>query len=655
MLTNHDIIVKQILNGRLEMPNIHDLAYECGSANVHFEIQLMFRAMWRAYLLRGTAGKISLPYWAKRIKSPKYMNIALKVLSDGNWITVSTRPNNNWSEAYLNTDKLLCYVTQDDLDHVRTFHKFQGATLELTEVSAQCAELTKTRAGLTDTGLVRNGFMKAGKTEFQFDTVAMLSNHELVVAEVNKGIEESIKKYAHILDDHANYKEVATEIVDSYIHSANSSYNSGDRSSDTRGRNIAGYLSKVGNPVGYKVMRALLLIPSSKRLVCTSNGLRTNYLFIAELNGFKNGTTEDKVNFGRECYYTNQFAHDPVENIWLARVYADIKLALSSMAVGIVAKHWLAYVNGSPWHKVRAHTQLAKLVNVENDLLATTSHKWTVPVEIDMSASILGFISLLLNHKPFMDRCNITNEPLTDAWAHDVITNRDQFKSVMRPLYGSSMPVAEMWRDMEIDYTEAEVTAFNHELKQGDLAVANNFKNFIVNNSNMKSEMTLGNSVEKYKVLCNKHHNVGETTTKFDLYDSHTGTNRRIHNTETKRVDDLDGFKLFGPTSIIHNADSLVMDSSVEAVYDKFGWVIDIHDAMVINPEAGDYARASYANGTTNKYSLKYIHTNRNAMLSAYFTGLNIPGSKLQEFKDTVLSHVIPFVGELTVNPMVLK
>ena len=49
-----------------------------------------------------------------------------------------------------------------------------------------------------------------------------------------------------------------------------------------------------------------------------------------------------------------------------------------------------------------------------------------------MSASVLGYLGLLLNHKPFLDRCNITNGPLTDAWAHPVITNRKQFKTIMR-------------------------------------------------------------------------------------------------------------------------------------------------------------------------------------------------------------------------------
>ena len=94
------MIATQILVGRLQMPHIHDMAGVYGTA-VYKQIEGMFKAMWDAYLTKGPDTAVSLPYWAKRIKHPKAMNQALKLLSDHNWIRVSTRPNNNWSEAYL--------------------------------------------------------------------------------------------------------------------------------------------------------------------------------------------------------------------------------------------------------------------------------------------------------------------------------------------------------------------------------------------------------------------------------------------------------------------------------------------------------------------------------------------------------------------------
>lgn len=83
---------------------------------VYKQIEGMFSAMWQAYLAKGANTPVSLPYWAKRINNPKVMNQTLKLLSNVWLITVSTRPNNTWSEAYLNESKLLTYVDRTQLD-----------------------------------------------------------------------------------------------------------------------------------------------------------------------------------------------------------------------------------------------------------------------------------------------------------------------------------------------------------------------------------------------------------------------------------------------------------------------------------------------------------------------------------------------------------
>jgi hypothetical protein len=265
-------------------------------------------------------------------------------------------------------------------------------------------------------------------------------------------------------------------------------------------------------------------------------------------------------------------------------------------------------------------------------------------------------MGLLLNHKPFLDRCNITRGNLTDAWGHDVITNRPQFKTIMRQCYGSQMSAQDMWKDMGIEYTQDEVDAFNHEMEEGEIAVAIAFKDFMIDNAQMQPVMelnVLGDSVTTY---CNRFHNVGETTTVFDLFDTATGKVRRIHNTQTKRVPDLKSFKRYSVTGLIHGLDGRVMDNTVDAVIDRYQWCLDIHDADILCCEAADYARDIYANGrTADEPSLKYIHTNRNKILSDYFTSLNIPASKLAEWKTKVVPLIQPLEEELDINPMVLK
>ena len=626
------MIHQQIMAGKLTMPRINDMEGVYGT-EVYKQIELMFTAMWQAYLAKGANTPVSLPYWAKRIQHPTAMNQALKLLSDNGWITVSTRPNNNWSEAYINESKLLTYVTKSHLDHIRMHNKYNKYKLTFHELDQDFgANKQKINGKVYTVDKSCTGFAKAGKVAFQFDTVAMHKHHELVLSQVNKGIEKMIEEYPAIIDDQANYREIGTEIVDSLIYEAGT-YNAGPRTSDPRHRDNSGYLNKVANPVGFKVMRGLLVIPEQYRNVCTNNGLRNKYLFIAELCGFKSGSTQSKVNFGRTCYFNGTQAHDAVENLWLNRTYMDINNALDT-----------------------DFDSVADLANNELAVIQASTYKWQVPIEIDMSASVLGYLGLLLNHKPFLDRCNITLGDLTDAWGHSVITNRPQFKTIMRQCYGSQMSAQQMWDDMDMPYTKEEVVAFNHELEHGELAVAIAFKDFLINNAQMQPTMqlhVLNNIVTTY---CNKFHNVGETTTQFDLFDTATNSIRRVHNTETKRIPDLKSFKRYGPTGLIHGLDGNVMDNTTDAVINQYEFALPIHDALILCCEAADYAREIYANGrTANEPSLKYIHTNRNSILSNYFTSLNIPASKLADWKATVAPLIQPLTEELIINPLVLK
>ena len=358
------MIHQQIMAGKLTMPRINDMEGVYGT-EVYKQIELMFTAMWQAYLAKGADTPVSLPYWAKRIQHPTAMNQALKLLSDNSWITVSTRPNNNWSEAYINESKLLTYVTKSHLDHIRMHNKYNKYKLTFHELDQDFgANKQKINGKVYTVDKSCEGFAKAGKVAFQFDTVAMYKHHKLVLSQVNKGIEKMIEEHPAIIEDQANYREIGTEIVDSLIYEAGT-YNAGPRTSDPRHRDNSGYLNKVANPVGFKVMRGLLVIPEQYRNVCTNNGLRNKYLFIAELCGFKSGSTQSKVNFGRTCYFNGTQAQDSVENLWLNRTYIDINNAL-----------------GTEFE----FNSVEDLANNELDVIQASTYKWQVPIEIDMSA-----------------------------------------------------------------------------------------------------------------------------------------------------------------------------------------------------------------------------------------------------------------------------
>ena len=338
-------ITESIKNGTLNMPNMPELRAKTNT-ETYSQIEKMFSAMWRMYLVKGANTPISLPYWAKRINNPKAMNIALKTLSENNWIFCKSLPNNNWSEAYLSEEKLLTYVSKDILDSVRTYKKFQHFQLKTEELATK-PNLSRIQGVTKEVGITAKGFMKEGNVPFKFDTNKLFKYKKQAIKLINKGISKTIDKYPELANDHANYSEIAKLVVENYL--LGGTYTSGQNTTDPRGRNNAGYLNKIGNPVGYKIMRSMLVIPTEHRNQATQMGVNNIYLFIAELHGFKNGTESEKTLHGMRKYLAKEFLEveldDLFENIWLERLYEE----LDSFKI-------------DPYHK------------------------WSTPLEIDMSA-----------------------------------------------------------------------------------------------------------------------------------------------------------------------------------------------------------------------------------------------------------------------------
>ena len=213
-----------------------------------------------------------------------------------------------------------------------------------------------------------------------------------------------------------------------------------------------------------------------------------------------------------------------------------------------------------------------------------------------------------------------------------------------------------MWREMNIKFTPEEVIAFKIELDTGSLAIANRFKNFIIQNANPQEKMTLKVDNEEFKVECNKHYNVGEITNKFDLFDTKTNSIRRVHNTETVKKPNLPAFRLFFPTGLVHNIDSQIEDNTADAVMDAYGFCIPIHDAQVLCCEATDYARDVYCSGRNKtEPSLERTYRERKNILGKYFTSIGIERSKITSWKEDVEAFIEPYKGQFKCNRIVLK
>lgn len=351
--------------------------------------------------------------------------------------------------------------------------------------------------------------------------------------------------------------------------------------------------------------------------IATEKGVRAIHLFIAELNSFKEGTEADKVAFGKECYdnrvlhelnYTSE--HDRKEcheNIWLQRLYDDL----------------------DGYHS--------------ND-----SYKWNTPIEVDASASMLQYIGILLNDHRLTDMTNVTGGTLSDPWRFDGIP-RQQFKDAATPqLYGSSKGHHELWQDNGHKYTREQLELYSSEMANGPLGLANQFKEFIINNCNPKEEMQLHIHTEKFTVECNRFRHVGDKTTQYDLWDTETERVRRIHHTTTKNVADLEQFRRYFVTALIHNLDSQVADYVSGKCMEKYGWLIPIHDAFIINPEAAEDVRAWYAE------ALEDIHANRTKILTNYFTSIGITKAAQTQWEE-LQAKVHPIKGPFKCNAMALK
>lgn len=344
------------------------------------------------------------------------------------------------------------------------------------------------------------------------------------------------------------------------------------------------------------------------------------YLFIAELLGYKQGTVPGKLSAGIEAYLNKQLPEYNEDNlhefIWLERLYGDLERYDLYVAMG-----------GDP-----------------------NEFHWKVPIELDASASLLGYIGCLLGDVRMLEATNMAGpeDQLKDPWHLDGLT-RKQVKTACTPkLYGSGKAVQELWVGNKVGYTLDQLALMNQELKKGMFGTADLFKEFIINNCEMKPVMDVHVWNDKFSIECNRYKRIGEATIKYDIYDSETGRIRRIAHTKTKAVPDLDAFKRFGPTCLVHCLDSQVADTVAGKCYVKYGFCIDIHDAFVVSPHAAADVRKWYSE------EMGKIYKDRKAILSNFFSSLGIGARAMAEW-EAVMSTVVPVNDDWTCRGTVLK
>ena len=353
-------------------------------------------------------------------------------------------------------------------------------------------------------------------------------------------------------------------------------------------------------------------------------------LFIAELTGSfvaGTGTKEDKIKCGQQDYISNNFhdldlstedgQKDLHENIWLERLYKELN------------EYFMIPDD---------HT--ARFLAIDDNRYREETYKWSVPLELDATSSMCQIIGVLLNDKRLMEMTNVIGSTLEDAWKVDGIS-RSKLKCVMTPkLYGSSRTTEEFWKKDKLKFTPEDVKIVAKELQTGAFGLANAFKDFIINNCNPADEMEIKIGDDEFGISCNKFRNVGEKLKAYNIWDSVDEQYSTILHTDTKKVPDLEQFRLFFMTLLIHNLDSQVMDYITDKLMVKYGWAIPIHDAIVCSPAAAADVRIWYNEAILN------IHNNRKTILRDYFKSVGINALAADAW-EKVKAMVVPFEGNL--------
>jgi hypothetical protein len=361
-------------------------------------------------------------------------------------------------------------------------------------------------------------------------------------------------------------------------------------------------------------------------------------LFVAELTGsFKpgSGTKEDKIKCGQDDYICNnlheldltneQDRKDLHENVWLERFYEELD----------------DYFEIEGIRSLRALSIAAEAYRKE-------TYKWTLPLELDASASLLQYMGVLLNDRRLMEMTNVIGDTLQDPWKLDGMP-RAMLKEAATPmLYGSSMLCSDLWNKAGMKHGPKDIELYSNEMSSGPFGLVNMFKEFLIHQCSPKSSMTVKIGTDSFGINCNRFRNVGEKTKAYKIWDSTTETYNLVLHTDTKKVPDLEQFRRFFVTLLIHNLDSQVMNNVMAKAMKKYGWAIPIHDAAVVSPAAAHDVRVWYAE------ELEYIHANRKTILAEYFKSIGITAAAKEQW-EAIKDKVVQFEGDFKCSSMALK
>lgn len=503
--------------------------------------------------------------WSERFNDEKFFNRLLKHLCDSKWVISNV--SNNYATVELNNDKLKKWLSQEEINTLKYVHKFDHYLLKPTK--STLSKTVQVGTEWKETGLVREGFMKAGNNRFSYDPIYINKYADYIAYNIDKDFAPSMKDIT--------YNQIVHALVD-YYGKVPGEYTLGNNVCDSRGRSIFQCTKKVFNPVSSKDARASIIC---KHEPLTKDGRKAVYAAIAEMLGYRGKNYEDKVHYGESMYILHELPD--LEEMKETKDFSELHVRI-----------WLE----------RIYNALDNYNEEEG---------WCIPVEIDAMASMLQFTAILTNDHTYMDKTNLIGNTFEDAWSVPYCSRNMVKKAVTPRLYGSSKEPKELWDSHKMEYTQDQINKITNEIRNGIYANANNFKDFIIGNVQPKEVMKVSIWGQQFEIKCNRFKPQRMRKIEAWIYTSGQGLLKKVtHHVE--RVPDCEQFKRFFQTCLLHHLDSRVADY----ICKEMDWVLPNHDAFVVHPNDVAKCRELY----TNK--LYEIYKNRHSILREYFDSIGI-------------------------------
>lgn len=242
---------EDLLEGKLEYPGLMSIINWIAKED---DIYAFWNAIWISFL--NNSGINSL-HWYERLGAQCFNSI-VRALDAHDWITSQSSSGLKWASVELRADKLLTWVTQEELMTIKATYKQKKYSLA--NKQSTISTLVKQNHALRNTGLVRDGFCAAGNTRFKYDVQKLASYQKAVNLNIVKSMDKIRARYPKMHSDADSYDSICTQIFDWHRENPEEVFTTGNSISDSRGRAISDCLSKATNPITNKDFRASLII-----------------------------------------------------------------------------------------------------------------------------------------------------------------------------------------------------------------------------------------------------------------------------------------------------------------------------------------------------------------------------------------------------------